>query len=79
MNNFSLPPPFHTNAPISPCNCQVDPNVSCHPWGATEWLICSSLLSSFAGVVITALTVYVNKLKKDRPRIVTDLQTINEV
>ena len=76
--NLTLPPPF-SNVP--PCNCPVvDPNVSCVKWTSTEWLICSSLLSSFFGVAITVLTVYVNKLKKtERQRMVTDLQTINEV
>jgi hypothetical protein len=79
MNNFSVPPPFSN----TPCICPViDTNhLSCHPWGAKEWLICSSILSTFAGVSITLLTLYINKLKKvipERERMRTDLNTINE-
>jgi hypothetical protein len=76
--NLTLPPPFSN---IPPCNCPVETGISCHPWGATEWLICSSLLSSFFGVVITVSIVYVNKLKKvmpERQRMRTDLNTITE-
>jgi hypothetical protein len=73
--NLTLPPPLS----ITQCNCPtVDPNLSCHPWGATEWLICSSMLSSAFGVSITLLTIYINKLKKERPRMVTNLSTIPE-
>jgi hypothetical protein len=77
--NFSLPPPF-SNVP--PCNCPVDPNISCHRWSSTEWMITTGLLSTFAGVVITIVTVYINKLKKkitpERLRMRTDLNTITE-
>jgi hypothetical protein len=76
--NLTLPPPL-SNVPINAaCICPIDSNISCHPWSAREWLICSSLLSTFAGVSITLLTIYINKLKKDRPRMVTNLSTINE-
>jgi hypothetical protein len=77
--NFTVPPPF-SNAPINACNCPtVDPNVSCVRWTSTEWLITTGMLSTFIGIGVTALTVYVNKLKKtERKKMVTDLQTITE-
>jgi hypothetical protein len=76
--NLTLPPPLSVLSPINPCICPVDTTISCVKWSSNEWLITASLLSTFLGVVITVSTLYINKLKKDRPRMVTNLSTINE-
>jgi hypothetical protein len=73
--NLTLPPPF-SNVP--PCNCPVDTTISCVKWTSTEWLVTTGMLSTFIGIGITVLTLYINKLKKDRPRMVTNLSTIPE-